>query len=103
VAYEIYAERNDGVRRHPQHGGPAAQAPLYRNARRRALQARAAGGVVRINTTPQTESEHVHLWCTVSVPVESRVDHQRLKDSLTNYIWEMRGEKAGRRIDKRHR
>jgi hypothetical protein len=51
-------------------------------------------GVVRINTTPQTESEHVQLWRTVAVPVESRVDHHRLKDALMNYICKMRSDKA---------
>jgi hypothetical protein len=51
-------------------------------------------GVVRINTTPQTEVEHVHLWRTVAVPVESRTDHQRLKDALMDYIWEKSGNKA---------
>jgi Plant transposon protein len=39
-------------------------------------------GVVRINTAPQTEAEHVHLWRTVAVPVESYANNQRLKDAL---------------------
>jgi hypothetical protein len=52
-------------------------------------------GVVRINKAPQTEAEHVHLWRTVAVPVESRADHQRLKDALMGYIWERKGEAAG--------
>jgi hypothetical protein len=51
-------------------------------------------GVVRINTPPQMEAEHVHLWRTVPDPVESRADHQRLKDALMDYIWEKTGNKA---------
>jgi Plant transposon protein len=55
-------------------------------------------GVVRTNTTPQTESEHVQVRRTVAVPVESRVDHHRLKDALTNYIWKIRYDKAENRL-----
>jgi hypothetical protein len=51
-------------------------------------------GVVRINKSPQTEAEHVQLWRTVAVPVESRGDHQRLKNALIDHIWSWKGETA---------
>jgi hypothetical protein len=41
------------------------------------------------------EAEHVHLRRTVAVPVESRADHQRLKDALMDYISERKGNTAG--------
>jgi hypothetical protein len=49
-------------------------------------------GIVRINKSPQTEAEHVQLWSTMAVPVESRGDHQRLKNELIDHIWTRKGE-----------
>jgi hypothetical protein len=51
--------------------------------------------IVRNNTSPETEAEHMHLWRTAPVPVEICADHQRLKDALMDDIWEKKGETVG--------